>query len=100
MGKNLIQQARGKGGPRYRVPSFRFIGASKLRPITASTVTGTIIDLHDCPGHSAPMMEIAYEDGVRCTMIAPEGIKVGDTVTAGPTGTIIIGNILPLKEIP
>ena len=29
MGKNLIQQARGKGGPRYRAPSFRYKGKAK-----------------------------------------------------------------------
>jgi len=29
MGKTLIQQARGKGGPRYRAPSFRYKGQAR-----------------------------------------------------------------------
>lgn len=99
MGKNLIQQARGKGGPRYRVPSFRFIGSSKLRPINKTPVNGIITEIHDCPGHSAPLIEVKYDDGVQCLMVAPEGIKVGDMITAGASEPTP-GNVMTLKEIP
>ena len=44
MGKNLIQQARGKGSPRYRAPSFRYKGESKLRT-DKTDVNGEVIDI-------------------------------------------------------
>jgi hypothetical protein len=31
MGKNLVQQARGKGGPRYTAPSFRYLGDAAVK---------------------------------------------------------------------
>jgi len=32
MGKNLIQQKRGKGSPTYRAPSFRYEGKQPTIP--------------------------------------------------------------------
>ena len=102
MGKSLIQQARGKGGPAYRSLSFRFKGDAKMRAPQAKQLQGTITDFVHCPGHSAPMAEIQYEDGEICLLIAPEGAKVGDKVTmgAGATPEINPGNVLSLKDIP
>jgi len=100
MGKNLIQQARGKGGPRYRSPSFNFQGDIKLKSLKEGTITGTIIDLIHCAGHSAPLMQVKYADAETCLLLAPDGIRVGDTVAAGPEAQIMPGNILPLANIP
>lgn len=100
MGKSLIQQARGKGGPTYRSKSFTYAGESKLRSETPQLVEGKVIDIIKCPGHTAPLMEIKYEDGISSLMPAPEFIKVGDKVQAGPGGEINPGNTLKLKEIP
>ena len=63
MGKNLIQQARGKGGPRYRAPSFRYKGESKYAKYVEGTLTGRIIDFIHCQGHSAPLAQIEYGNG-------------------------------------
>lgn len=100
MGKNLIQQARGKGGPVYRAKSFDYAGELKLRPITNSQINGTVTDLIKCAGHSAPLIKISYTDGIETLIPAPEFIKVGDTVQVGPQSTIAAGNILKLKDIP
>ena len=100
MGKNLIQQKRGKGSPRYRAPSFRYKGETKHNKFSDETINGRIIDIVNCPGHTAPLVQIKYEDGEEVLMIAPEGIKVGDAVQAGPKATIKVGNIIPLKSIP
>ena len=99
MGKNLIQQARGKGGPRYRAPSFRYKGESKFRPDTRA-VNGEIVDIVHCPGHNSPLMEIKYEDGQTGLLQAPEGISVGDMINIGEDVVIKAGNVLPLKSIP
>lgn len=99
MGKNLIQQARGKGSPTYRAPSFRYKGYAK-HISTAESVKGKITDILDCPGHSAPLAQISYENGETCLMIAPEGVKIGDTVAAGTEVEIKQGNTAPLISLP
>lgn len=101
MGKSLIQQARGKGGPAYRSLSFRFKGDAKmLSNQQQKLIEGTIIDFVHCPGHSAPLAEIEYEDGQTCLLIAPEGVKIGDKVSMGPGAEANPGNVLALKDIP
>ncbi len=100
MGKSLIQQARGKGGPGYRTKSFASAGDAKMRPDTAMLVNGTVVEIIKCPAHTAPLIEIKYEDGVEAIMPAPEFIKVGDIVQAGPGSEVNPGNAMKLKEIP
>jgi large subunit ribosomal protein L2 len=41
-----------------------------------------------------------YADGVKRYIIAPLGIKVGDTLFSGPNAEIRPGNCLPLSNIP
>jgi len=100
MGKNLIQQARGKGGPRYRAPSFNYAGKISMIRARADTVAGKVTDLIKCPGHSAPLAEVRYENGETVLLPAPERIKVGDDVNAGPAVGIETGNTLELRNIP
>ena len=99
MGKNLIQQARGKGGPRYRVPSFNFVGKIKLKRLKNEIIKGRIIDLIGCPGHSAPLAKILYEDGEYSLISAPENVRVGEEVFAGGN-EIKPGNVITLKNVP
>lgn len=99
MGKNLIQQARGKGGPRYRSPSFNFQGKAEFGRQTNTIVNGRIIDLVHCSGHSAPLAKILYENGEEVLVQAPEGVRVGENVAEGPVEAKT-GNILALKDVP
>ncbi|MBW2978127.1 50S ribosomal protein L2 [Candidatus Woesearchaeota archaeon] len=100
MGKNLIQQKRGKGSTTYRAPSFRYLGKVKYPAITEETIVGKIMDLVLCPGHSAPLAQIKFENGEKTIMLAPEGIKVGDDVKFGPGASVKKGNVLQLKDVP
>lgn len=100
MGKNLVQQKRGKGSPRYRAPSFNYVGKATHRSFDQETLGGKVIDLVHCPGHSAPLSKVRYSNGEEIFMIAPEGIKLGDDVQSGLHAPIVIGNSLPLKNIP
>ncbi|MCX6708765.1 MAG: 50S ribosomal protein L2 [Candidatus Woesearchaeota archaeon] len=100
MGKNLIQQARGKGGPTYRAKSFAYAGDAKMRSEPATLVKGKVTDIIKCPGHTAPLIEVKYEDGINCLMPAPEFIRIGDEVQTGPGGAVNPGNTLTLREIP
>jgi|ETNmetMinimDraft_2_1059921.scaffolds.fasta_scaffold40615_3 large subunit ribosomal protein L2 len=100
MGKRIITQARGKGGPRYRAPSFRYAGkAAHVNP-NKEKVSGEIVGLLSSQGHSAPLAEVVYADGVKQLMIAPEGIKVGMTVDTGEKVKVQVGNTLPLDVLP
>lgn len=52
------------------------------------------------PNRSARIALLHYADGEKRYIIAPEGLKVGDTVMSGPDAEIKVGNALPLKDIP
>jgi large subunit ribosomal protein L2 len=100
MGKPLIQQKRGKGSPTYRAPSFRYKGKVTYGRYNKETVKGEIKDIIHCQGHSAPLMEVKYENGEKVLLQAPEAIKVGDEVLSGEETHIMPGNVLSLKNVP
>ncbi|MCH8328974.1 MAG: 50S ribosomal protein L2, partial [Nanoarchaeota archaeon] len=100
MGKNLIQQARGKGSSRYRAPSFRYKGESKYAKYEKTTMSGEIIEFIHCRGHSAPLAQIEYGNGDIVLVQAPEGVRVGDKVEMGDNVDVKRGNVMPLKKIP
>jgi len=52
------------------------------------------------PNRSARIALLHYLDGEKRYIIAPQGLKVGDRVSAGPEADIRPGNALPLKNIP
>jgi large subunit ribosomal protein L2 len=97
LGKNLIQQARGKGGPRYTAPSFRYLGEARLKYGVSSA---EIIDIHKDQGHLAPLLEVKYNDGSTGYTIAPEGVFVGQKLSIGSGAELELGNSLLLKDIP
>ena len=100
MGKNLIQQKRGKGSSTYRAPSFRYRGEATYCSSKKEEVNGKIKDIIHCPGHNAPLIQVKYENGEEALLQAPDGIKVGDKVVSGENAPITSGNIIPLKNIP
>lgn len=52
------------------------------------------------PNRSARIALLKYADGEYRYILAPDGLKVGDTVMSGSGIDIKIGNALPLKDIP
>ena len=52
------------------------------------------------PNRSARIALLFYADGEKRYMLAPLGLKVGDTVVSGPDAPIRNGNALPLRNIP
>ena len=63
-------------------------------------VPGTVKTLEYDPNRSAFIALIEYQDGEKRYIIAPNGLKVGDTVVASPSADIKPGNALPLANIP
>lgn len=107
MGKNIVQQARGKGSTTYRAPSFKYKGASRHLPLSETPLAGKIVDLLHCRGHSAPLMKIEYiYNGQRDStlMVAPENVKIGDMVAygtaPGQAQDVRSGNCAKLKDLP
>ncbi len=62
--------------------------------------TATVLRLEYDPNRSAFIALIQYEDGEKAYILAPAGIKAGDTVEAGAAADIKAGNALPLANIP
>jgi large subunit ribosomal protein L2 len=52
------------------------------------------------PNRSARLALLHYRDGEKRYIIAPNGLKVGDTLMSGPQADILPGNALPLRNIP
>ncbi len=52
------------------------------------------------PNRTARIALLNYVDGEKRYIIAPIGVKVGDTLLSGPTSEIRPGNNLPLANIP
>ena len=59
-----------------------------------------VIAIEYDPNRSANIALIQYEDGVKNYIIAPNGIKVGDTILSGTGADIKPGNTMELKDIP
>ena len=98
MGKNIIQQARGKGSPTYRAPSFRYKG--KPTHSKAKELLGKVVNLIHCAGHTAPLAHIVYNDDNEGLIIASEGLSVGQTIKVGEQATLDASNVMPLGNIP
>ena len=85
---------RHKGGGhkrRYRIIDFR---RDKIG------VPAKVVAIEYDPNRSARIALLVYADGEKRYILWPEGLKVGDTVVAGPDAEIKVGNALPLRHIP
>lgn len=83
---------RGGGAKRmYRIIDFK---RDKLG------IRGEVVAIEYDPNRSARIALIQYTDGEKRYILAPIGLKVGDTIMAGSDAEIKVGNALPLKSIP
>ena len=90
-GRITIRHRGGGNRQKYRIIDFK---RNKL------DVAGTVMTLEYDPNRSAHIALVSYEDGEKRYIIAPAGLKVGDTVMAGAAADIKPGNALPLSSIP
>lgn len=63
-------------------------------------IPGKIATIEYDPNRSANISLVNYADGEKRYIIAPLGIRVGDTVISSENADIKPGNTLPLKKIP
>jgi large subunit ribosomal protein L2 len=52
------------------------------------------------PNRSARIALLGYVDGEKRYILQPDGLKVGQKVLSGPEADILVGNALPLRNIP
>ncbi len=86
--------ARNRGGghkKRYRIIDFKR---------NKHGVPGVVKTVEYDPNRTAFISLIAYADGEKRYIIAPEGIKVGDKIVSGEGASPDLGNTLFLKDIP
>jgi large subunit ribosomal protein L2 len=63
-------------------------------------VPGRVASVEYDPNRSCRIALIVYADGEKRYILAPNKLKVGDQVEAGPDADIKVGNALPLRNIP
>lgn len=63
-------------------------------------VEATVERLEYDPNRTAFIALITYSDGEKSYILAPQRVKAGDKLMAGPNAEIVTGNALPLKNIP
>jgi len=62
-------------------------------------VAGNVETIEYDPNRTARIALIKYKDGVKKYIIAPLGLKVGDTIISGVNAEMKIGNTLPISKI-
>ena len=103
----LAPRPRKAGRNSYGRITVRHRGGGAKRKIrlidwkrTKDGVPATVIALEYDPGRTAHIALIRYPDGQKAYILAPDGLRVGATVESGPDADIVIGNCLPLANIP
>ena len=90
-GKITVRHRGGGAKRKYRIVDFK-----RKKDGIPATVVGIEYD----PNRTANIALISYADGEKSYIIAPAGLQVGWTVMNGPEAEVLIGNCLPLSEIP
>jgi len=98
MGKNLIQQRRGRGIGRYVAPTHKYRGDIKY--IEDKETVGVVETIIHDPGRSSPLAQVRLQNNSKALMIAPEGVAVGQTIKFTSSKEVEIGNVLPIGVIP
>ena len=90
-GRNTVRHHGGGNRTKYRVIDFK---RDKL------DMPAVVKTLEYDPNRAAHIALVQYEDGEKRYILAPEGLKVGDTVMSGANADIKPGNCLPFVNIP
>ncbi len=90
-GKITVRHIGGGTRPKYRIIDFKR---------QKDNVEARVERIEYDPNRTAFIALVVYKDGEKRYIIAPSGLKVGDTVFSGESAPISVGNTLPLKNIP
>ena len=90
-GRITVRHRGGGNRRKYRIIDFK---RNKL------DMPAKVLTLEYDPNRSAHIALVQYEDGEKRYIIAPQGLAVGDTISAGTAADIKPGNALPIRNIP
>ena len=90
-GRITVRHRGGANRRKYRIIDFK----RDLQGVPAQVLT-----LEYDPNRSAHIALVQYETGEKRYIIAPHGLKVGDTISSGAGSDIKPGNALELVNIP
>jgi len=90
-GKITVRHQGGGHKRKYRIIDFKR---------NKDGIPGRVATIEYDPNRTANIALIHYADGEKRYIIAPKGLKVGDTIHSGPDADIKVGNALPLENIP
>jgi len=106
--KSLVTSKKRTGGRNStgRVTS-RFIGGGAKQAYRLidfkrdkAGIPAVVAAIEYDPNRSARIALLNYADGEKRYILQPDGLKVGQKIMSGPTADILLGNALPLKNIP
>jgi len=106
--RSLTESLSGKGGRNHhgRITTRRRGGGHKRRYRLVDFrrdkvgIPGKVAEIEYDPNRSANIALVFYEDGEKRYILHPRGLRVGDTIEAGPGADIRLGNCLPMEKIP
>ena len=90
-GRITVRHHGGGSRRKYRIIDF------KRRKFD---VPATVVSIEYDPNRTANIALIQYEDGEKAYILAPIGLKVGNTIMNGANADIKPGNSLPISSIP
>ncbi len=91
LGRVTVRFRGGGHKKKYRVIDFKR---------DKDNVSAKVASIEYDPNRSSRIALLNYVDGEKRYIVAPESIKVGDTLKSGSGSEIRPGNTLPLKDIP
>lgn len=106
--KSLLKPLRRTGGRNNKGKmTMRYMGGGhkqKLRLIDFKrdkfNIPATVKTIEYDPSRSARIALVAYADGAKTYIIAPERLEVGQQIISGEDVAPEVGNTLPLRKIP
>jgi len=106
--KSLVESKKRSGGRNSigRITS-RFIGGGHKQAYRTIDfkrdkhgIPAVVAAVEYDPNRSARIALLHYADGEKRYILQPDGLKVGQKVMSGPEADILVGNALPLKNMP
>jgi len=106
--KALLEPKQRTGGRRNSGDiTSRFIGGGHKKQYRVidfkrdkSGIPAVVATIEYDPNRSARIALLNYADGEKRYILQPDGLKVGQKIMSGPDADILVGNALPLKNIP
>ena len=106
--KSLTKGKKSTGGRNsYGRVTTRFRGAGNKRRYrmidfmrAKEGVPAKVVSIEYDPNRTARIALLAYADGEKAYILAPNGLQVGQTVMNGPKAELKPGNCLKIKDIP